>query len=132
MKKIFLLIFLFLFAGTLTAAQYDIKQMTPEIQQALQGRQSRYDSLQHMKSQGIIGENNSGYVEVLKNAVPDAPSVVSAENQDRRVIYQAIVQQNNLPAAGLEQVEAVFADVQREKARSGDSIQTASGSWVQK
>ncbi len=57
--------------GTLTcsplawAGSYDIKEMTPEIQQALSGRQARYGQLKQLKSSGAIGENNEGYVEAL-------------------------------------------------------------------
>ena len=121
-----------IFTPNLYAAQYDIKEMTPAIQQALQNRQSRYDQLQQLKSQGIIGENNQGYVEVMKRAALDSDSMASAENQDRGVIYNAIVQQNNLPPAGIRQVQTAFADVQREKARSGDFVQMPSGDWQQK
>ena len=114
------------------AAQYDIKEMTPEIQQALQNRQLRYDELQRLKAQGILGENAEGYVEVLKNAVLEANSIAAAENKNRRVIYNAIVQQNNLPPSGIDPVQAAFADVQREKARPGDFIQSSNGQWTQK
>ena len=122
----------FFIAGSAFAAQYDIKEMTPKIQQALQNRQERYESLQDMKGQGMLGENNRGYVETLKGAASDASSIADSENEDRRVIYNAIVEQNELPPSGLAQVETVFADVQRDKARSGDFIQTPSGEWTKK
>ncbi len=135
MKRLYLIIALgFLFFGnTLTgfAGSYDIKTMTPEIQQALSGRQSRYEDLQSYKSKGALGENNEGYIEVLQNE-GSAKSVASQENRDRRIIYQAIVEQNGLGAQGLNEVEKVFAEVQRDKARSGDSIQLPSGAWSKK
>jgi uncharacterized protein YdbL (DUF1318 family) len=59
-------------------------------------------------------------------------AIVASENRDRKVIYQAIVDQNNLGAGGMAQVKLVFGDVQREKARSGDLIQLPSGEWVKK
>jgi len=111
------------------AGSYDIKEMTPEIQQALSGRQARYGELKQLKSQGAVGENNQGYVEALSGA---GNSTVSAENSDRRVIYSAIVQQNNLGGSGLAQVQKVFAEVQRDKAAPGESIQLASGAWTKK
>ena len=114
------------------AAKYDIKEMTPAIQQALSSRQNRYNEIQALKAQGALGENKSGYLEVLA-AAGNADGLASAENSDRRVIYQAIVEQNQLGGAdGLEKVEEVFADVQRDKARSGDSIQLPSGEWTKK
>jgi uncharacterized protein YdbL (DUF1318 family) len=121
--------------GTLTcsplawAGAYDIKEMTPEIQQSLSGRQARYGQLKQLKSSGAIGENNEGYVEALSGP---GNSVASAENADRRVIYSAIVQQNNLGGSGLAQVQKVFAEVQRDKATAGESIQLASGEWTKK
>lgn len=111
------------------ASSYDIKEMTPEIQQSLSGRQARYGQLKQLKSEGAIGENNQGYVEALSGA---GNSVASAENADRRVIYSAIVQQNELGGSGLDQVQKVFAEVQRDKAAAGESIQLSSGEWTKK
>ncbi len=132
-KKIALFTVLFAAAsmGQAFAGAYDIKEMTPEIQGALSGRQQRYGELQQLKAQGALGESSRGYVEVLKDS-GNAGSIASAENRDRQVIYQAIVSQNNLGPQGLEQVEIAFADVQRDKARSGDWIQSPSGSWSQR
>ncbi len=115
----------------LAEANYDIKQMTPAIQQALQGRQSRFAKIQDLKAQGIIGEDNQGFVKALKNT-PEAALLVLAENQARQIIYQAIVNQNQLGPAGMGKVHQVFSEVQREKARRGDYIQLASGEWIQK
>lgn len=113
------------------AASYDIKEMTPEVKSALDARRARYDELASLKAQGAVGENNQGYVEVLKNIGP-AQSVVSSENQDRKLIYSTIVKQNGLPGNALPTVEKVFAQVQRDKAASGDSIQNESGQWTKK
>lgn len=116
-------------APAVMAASYDIKEMTPAVQSALSGRQARYDQLKQLKAQGAIGENNQGYVEALSGA---GSSVASAENADRRAIYSAIVEQNGLGAAGLGQVQKVFAEVQRDKASSGEPIQLPSGEWTKK
>ncbi len=113
------------------AASYDIKEMTPEVKSALDSRRARNEQLRSLKAQGIIGENNNGYVQVLK---PDseADGLVVAENQDRKVIYQTIVAQNNLPADALSTVEHVFAQVQRDKAAVRDPVQDESGNWKMK
>ncbi len=136
-RKGIILIFLLLLSGlshfsqALAAANYDIKQMTPAIQQALSNRQARYMSIQDWKTQGVLGENNQGLVSMLKNH-PEAASLAAAENLDRDVIYQAIVDQNGLGPVGLPKVRLAFSEVQHDKARPGDSIQLASGAWVQK
>ena len=128
--KSFFVLSLFLASTSLAfAASYDIKEMTPEINQALQGRQSRFSELQQLKLSGAAGEDNQGYVKALK---PDADSVVSAENSDRRIIYTAIVAQHNLGPTGLSLVEQGFGEVQRDRARDGDSIQLPSGEWTKK
>lgn len=127
----FFLMLLMQNASGAAAQEYDIKQMTPEIQQAFAGRQSRHQEIESMKAAGRLGENNHGYVQGLDNSTT-LEDLVRAENQSRRVIYNAIVDQNGLGPNGLVQVEAVFAGVKRDKARPGDSIQLPSGEWTQK
>ena len=90
------------------AANYDIKEMTPAVQQALSSRQARYGQLQSAKQAGAIQENSRGLVS-------GAEPLASEENRDREVIYQAIAEQNNLGAEGLEQVHRAFAEVHQER-----------------
>lgn len=110
--------------------KYSIKEMTPEVQQALNARKDRFGQLRSLKSSGAIGENNRGYVEVVSND-PSAASVVSQENQDRKIVYQTIAQQNDLQGV-LSTIESAFAEVQRDKAESGDKVQTEDGRWITK
>ena len=115
------------------AASYDIKEMTLEVKSALDSRRARNEQLRSFKAQGIIGENNKGYVQILGLSVSSAADdLIAAENQDRKMIYNTIVTQNNLPSESLSTVEQVFAQVQRDKAASGDRIQDVSGNWVTK
>ena len=133
MKKL-ILFFLSFFLGVqafLWAANYDLKEITPEVRYALDARKSRYGDLQRYKSEGTIGEDNQGFTKVLKDS-PDANFAVEAENANRQVIYQAIVDQNNLSPSGMSDVHSVFAEVQRGKAKAGDYIQDRSGNWMQK
>lgn len=113
------------------AESYDIKEMTPQVKTALDGRRARFDQLTALKAKGKIGENNKGYVEVLSSG-DGAEAVASAENTDRKMIYRTIVSQNGLPLEALSTVEKVFAQVQRDKAAAGDSIQDESGTWTKK
>lgn len=132
MKHIAVLFFLVIMANAVLAAgAYDIKQMTPQVQSALDGRKQRFAQLKSLKAQGILGENNRGYVELL-GAAADARGLVDEENRDRKAIYEAIVLQNSLGKGALATVEGVFAEVQRQKASSGDRIQSPSGEWVTK
>jgi uncharacterized protein YdbL (DUF1318 family) len=111
-------------------AKYSIKTMTPEVESALDGRRGRFDQLNELKNKGSIGENNHGYVEVL-GGDSSAESIANAENADRKVIYTTIADQNGLTGA-IETIEKVFAQVQRDKAESGQKIQTEDGNWTTK
>ncbi|MCB9799128.1 MAG: YdbL family protein [Candidatus Omnitrophica bacterium] len=125
------LILMFTCASSASAAQYDIKEMTPAVQNAISGRQGRYSDIQSLKSSGVLGENNRGYVEV-RNPSGNAGMTAEAENRDRKTIYQTIAEQNNLGRAGVETIETIFAEVIRGKAQSGDSVQLPSGEWTKK
>lgn len=114
----------------LAEGQYSIKHMTPEVQSALENRRGRFEQLRALKANGAIGENNHGYVDALGGGSA-VQSLATAENSDRRVIYTTIGEQNGLTDA-LTTIESVFAQVQRDKAESGDKIQTEDGQWVSK
>lgn len=117
--------------STCFAADYDYKTMTPDIEKALKNRQARYYQLQALKQEGVIGENNKGYVTDLKDD-STASTMVAAENKDRRVLYEALAEQNKLGNAGLLEIQKAFAEVQKDKAGAGDMVQSASGEWKKK
>ncbi len=113
------------------AADYDFKELTPEIKKALQDRQTRYAQIQELKREGVIGENNKGYITDLQNSSA-ASSLTAAENRDRRTIYENLASQNKLGGNGLLEVQRAFADVQSEKAGAGDMVQSSDGNWGKK
>ncbi|HLF17782.1 MAG TPA: YdbL family protein [Candidatus Omnitrophota bacterium] len=112
-------------------AQYDLKEITPAVQQALDNRRGRFETLNALKAKGVIGENNSGYIEALDASDPEAVRIVTAENQDRQVIYTAVAEQNGIMDE-MKTIEKVFASVQREKAKTGEKIQLEDGQWSTK
>ena len=118
-------------ASNCFAADYDFKTMTPAIETAVRNRQARYYQLQSLKQEGVIGENNKGYVTELQNNAT-AATLVDAENRDRRVLYENLAEQNALGSTGLLKIQKAFADVQDEKAVPGDMVQTSSGEWKKK
>lgn len=118
-------------ASVCFAADYDYKTMTPDIEKALKNRQSRYYQLQSLKQEGVIGENNKGYVTNLKDSAT-AATLTEAENRDRRVLYEALAEQNKLGSNGLLEIQRAFAEVQHEKAGLGDMVQSSSGAWEKK
>jgi len=121
-------IMLCLLATVAFAQAYDIKEMTPAVKAALESRKSRFSELRALKSQGVVGENNRGYVQALSDGA-EVKALVNAENKDRKFVYEAIVEQNGLDASALTTVEKVFARVQRDKAAAGDKVQDENGGW---
>ena len=128
--KYLMLVLALVFVSNVDAAKYDIKKMTPDVSKALEHRRDRFDQLHELKSKGIVGENNHGYVEIFQKDA-SAQSLVEAENHDRKIIYQTIALQNGIENE-LNIIEKVFAQVQREKSESGERIQDDQGQWSQK
>jgi uncharacterized protein YdbL (DUF1318 family) len=127
----FVLISLFVSSFAFAEQSYDLKEMTPKVTKALENRKARYSELQKLKSEGTIGESKQGFLDVFL-APLEISKIVLDENRDRKVIYQAIVDQNDLGPAGMGKIQEVFAEVQRGKARPGEKIQLSSGEWIQK
>ena len=111
-------------------SEYTIKEMTPEIEEALENRRDRYEQLREYKTKGFIGENNQGYVDALSD-LEEIILIIDDENKDRKIIYQTIAEQNNLKEA-LSTIESVFAQVQRDRAEPEDMIQLEDGTWAAK
>ena len=110
---------------------YQIKEITPAVEKALNSRRSRFKELGALKQSGVVGENNKGYVALLSKDSA-AKALIEAENADRRIIYLAVVEQNGLPADALAKVEMAFAQVQAEKAGPDEKIQDENGHWAAK
>lgn len=82
-----------------------------------------------LKSQGIVGENAKGYVELVTSSAPaEAKALVNDINARRKAIYQKQAKKNNL---SLAEVEAIAAKRNLAKTKSGHYIKPA-GSWVKK
>lgn len=133
-KNIFfgIIIFLIVSLGFVTnfsqaSEKYTIRQMTPDIRSALENRRARFDNLRELKQQGLIGENNQGYLTSFDERAR-IQAMVDAENQDRKIIYEAIARQNNIEEA-IDLVQKAFAKTQRDNAEPGDRIQLDSGRW---
>ena len=119
--------------GSMSCREHGYRlQKTPAVQKVLNNRKSRVHELQAVKAKGLIGENNKGFIEILKSIQPKEKSLVEAENHDRKFIYDTVVTQNHLGTKRLAKVEEDFAKTHRARAKKMDLIQTASGAWVQK
>jgi uncharacterized protein len=88
----------------------------------------RLPTLVDLKTRGVIGENNQGYLDMLKGQT-EKKEVVAAENQDRRTIYAEIARKTSTTIEVVGQRRAIQI---AEKASAGDWLQDASGAWYQK
>jgi uncharacterized protein YdbL (DUF1318 family) len=89
---------------------------------------ARLPTIVELKKEGIIGENNKGYLAYVadKRVKQD---IVAAENEDRRAVYSAIARQQGTTA---EVVGVLRAKQIAEKAQPGEWIQNENGQWETK
>lgn len=95
---------------------------------SLQDRmKERVPSLNALKSQGVIGENNQGFLEFL--ASPQQQDLIDGENSDRNEFYTAVAKRNNVDPAlvGKKRAEQLA-----EKGVAGYWYQDKAGNWYQK
>jgi len=91
--------------------------------------QERLPTIVQLKAEGIIGEDNRGFLEYVPGASHAMPDVVAAENRDRQMVYEAIAKQQKTTADLVGRRRAIqLAD----KAVSGEWLQDESGAWYQK
>ena len=94
----------------------------------------RKPKIDALKKAGTIGENKTGYLEVMKDKdgkdvkIEDADKkLVTSENADRKVIYTAIAKKEG---STVDKVGELRAKQIRSKANEGDYIQGEDGKWV--
>ncbi len=90
---------------------------------------ARAPAILKLKTQGLVGENNQGYLEVRGAADGKAASLVKAENEDRRMVYKAIAAKTG---GSVEQVGQRAAAQRAERAGGGEWVQTPGGEWNRK
>jgi len=89
---------------------------------------ARLPQITQLKAKGIIGENNRGYLE-LRNQDTAAAALISAENQDRQTVYNAIAKQQNTSPEIVGQRRAAQITA---RAAAGTWLQNGNGEWYKK
>ncbi len=103
-------------APDLATAQEQMKKRLPEIAQ--------------LKIQKIVGENNAGYLTLLKGTVEEAVrKLVDAENADRKTVYEAVAARTGTDA---DRVGRQRAREIADRAAAGIMLQREDGTWYQK
>ena len=89
---------------------------------------NRLPIIKELKAQGIVGEDNKGYLQFVggKQAKAD---VVAAENKDRRTVYAAIAKQQGTTAELVGQRRALQI---AKRANKGEWVQDKGGKWIKK
>lgn len=89
---------------------------------------ARIPAINSLMDQGVIGENNKGFLEYRSGAKPQQ-DLVNAENRDRSAVYQAIAKNQGATAALVGQRRAQMIV---ENGKAGRWYQRPDGSWFKK
>lgn len=122
--------------SALTWAAADIEINTPGVAALTQSMQARYAQLSPHYASGAVGLTADGFVAVHDaGAVPLAErqavnALVTAENHDRKALYQEIARANGHPEWA-DDIRNTFAQRWIQRAQTGWWIQAAKG-WHQK
>jgi uncharacterized protein len=88
----------------------------------------RLPKIIELKSKGIIGETNQGYLDFV-GGVRQMQDVVDEENRDRRIVYEEIARQQGTTVQTVGQRRALQL---RDHANPGDWVQDEAGRWYRK
>lgn len=88
----------------------------------------RLPVIKSLKDQGLVGENNKGYLEFVGQK-KDKADVIKAENNDRKLVYGAIAKQQGTTVEVVGKHRAIQI---ANKARPGEWLQDATGKWYKK
>jgi hypothetical protein len=89
---------------------------------------NRLPVIKKLKIEGIVGEDNKGYLQFVGGNKAKA-DVVAAENKDRKKVYTAIAKQQGTTAELVGKRRALQI---AKKAATGEWVQDAGGNWIQK
>ena len=97
--------------------------------QNLKSRMSaRLPAINKLKASGVVGENNQGYLTMLKKQ-NDKKALVESENNDRREAYRIIAKQQGTTVEHVGKRRALQI---AKKAKPGTMLQNANGKWYKK
>ena len=88
----------------------------------------RLPVIKALKDKGLVGENNKGYLEFVGKKKEKA-DVIKAENEDRKLVYDAIAKQQGTTVELVGKHRAIQI---AQKAQPGEWLQDANGKWYQK
>ena len=120
-----MLLFLTLIIGLVTSSA-----AWAETESEVQNRMiERVPAVDAMKTAGLVGETNRGFLEQRGRLNPEQSKVLTAENADRRTIYGMIAARSGLTigVVGEGRAEQI-----RQRSAPGVWLQATNGDWYQK
>jgi len=108
-----------------------ISDLPDEVVVAIERRRGRRAQIVLLASQGYIGENENGFLDVFDKNSLDAGklTMVEEENKDRLVIFEYVAKKNG---ASVEDTGKVFGVRIQKDAAAGTPIEESQGQWVVK
>ncbi len=89
---------------------------------------ARIPAINALKDQGVIGENNKGFLEYRTGSKPQ-PQLIADENSDRAMVYGAIAKQQGAPVTLVGERRASMI---AQNGQAGQWFQKADGTWYKK
>ncbi len=125
--------------STTLASTEELQAQQQTVLDAVQTRKFNADEIRELKEEQVIGENNRGFLEILRGEQYRADSqyqqrvdnLVEQENQARRIIYQRAMAVT-VAKQDSARVYSSLADIRAEESAVGTLIQQPDGSWVEK
>ena len=131
MKKLLTVLVLIFFSLIIFSQEPNVSEENSK--EAIKARmKSRYSAMKKLKVTGIIGENQSGFVEIVdqkKTVEEDVIAIVKAENNDRNQLYSLIAANTE---ASAEEVAANNAVRIFKKAGDNEYFEDKKGTWSKK
>jgi len=90
---------------------------------------SRLPIIVELQKNGIVGENNKGFLEFVPNATKEKVDIIAEENNDRSKVYSAIAEREKISA---QEVGKLRAKSIAQRAKPGEWLQDPSGKWYKK
>ncbi len=101
----------------------------PAFAESIKARmKQRLPAIIELKAKGIVGENNQGFLTFV-NGHKGPSDVITQENQDRKIVYTKIAQQQKTTEVLVGQRRAIqLFDL----AKPGEFVQKPDGTWLKK
>lgn len=95
----------------------------------LERMKERLPKVDELKLQGLVGENNQGFLEVRGSMSAEQQAIVNAENRDRRDLYTQVARSSGTTPETVGQQRAIR---NAQLAARGVWLQKPNGEWYRK